>query len=637
MTTAKAVTTKETGGFDRGTPCGYSRGMRRNHIIGLLLLLVFAGLLYAFTLDDGLRPGELEGGDLITHQYAQVLGRPSNAPGYPLYTMGGWLWFHAGRALPGPDANPIPLLSSYSMLWALIALALLYLLLIEVGAPWPVALPTGVFYAVTYFFWYYAVTTEQYTSSVAWTLAVVYLAFLWQRTRRDGYLLGLALLTGVGLAHQLTVLLIVPPLLWFVLGLEPGLLRRPKLIARSAGLVALPLLSYAFVYLSGARHPEWRGLGEWASTWAWFWSFVSTAQGRGELTWSLRPFVTIEFPALIWREMTWPGLIGGLVGLALLDRRRAIFLYATLALYLLFAWVDRLGNWYQVIMPCYALLALGMGRLATWAFSQARGRGGQALVLAAMTALVLYRGVTSYPLADSSSRAGDTGLIPGWAILADHPPEGTAVLGTLPESLALDYLTRIWGVQPDLRVVTAPEAQTVLAAGSPLLAATEAALPLVPAEVSSEARFSALGRTSAGVSAAPQTRPLWDLQVGQALDWTHDFGAELGLSGARRAQNAATGETVLLLEWEALHPTQDWSVSVRLTQGGAEIAQVDSLAPVMGAYPTSRWTPGEIVGDAYAFPAEAAAGADGARVILYRQSGDGTFENLDVADFALSR
>ena len=240
--------------------------MRRNRLIGLLTLLAFAGLLYAFTLDDGLRPGELEGGDLITHQYAQVLGRPGNAPGYPLYTMGGWLWFHAGRVLSGPDANPIPILSSYSTLWALVALALLYLLLIEVGAPWPVALLTGAFYAVTYFFWYYAVTTEQYTSSVAWTLAVVYLAFLWQRTRRDGYLFGLALLTGVGLAHQLTVLLIVPPLLWFVLGLEPGLLRRPKLLALSAGLVALPLLSYAFVYLSGARHPEWRGVGEWEST-----------------------------------------------------------------------------------------------------------------------------------------------------------------------------------------------------------------------------------------------------------------------------------------------------------------------------------------------------------------------------------
>jgi hypothetical protein len=604
--------------------------MTQARLSGLILLLAFA-ILYAITLDDGLRPGELEGGDLITHQYAQVLARPSNAPGYPLYTMGGWLWFHAGRALLGQDYSPIPILSSYSTLWALIALALLYVLLLEVGAPWPVALLTGAFYGVTYFFWYYAVTTEQYTSSVAWTLAVVYLAFRWERERRDGYLFGLALLAGVGLAHQLTVLLIIPPLTWFVIGLEPGLLRRPKLLAASAGLVALPLISYAFVYIRGAQHPEWRGAGEWASTWAWFRSFVSTTQGRDELSWSLQPFLTSEFPALIWREMTWPGLIAGLAGLAMIGTRRAIFLYTTLALYLLFAWVDRLGNWYQVIMPCYALLALGLGRLATWLLSLAPGRAGQAAVLGALAALVLFRGVLSYPGADSSNRAGDTGLDSGWAIVADRPPQGAAVLATLSESLALDFLTRIWGSRPDLRVVTAPEAQAILAPKMPLLAVTQAALPLVPAEISPGAHYTALGRTLVGVTNAPNARPLWDPTAGQELAWRHDYGTELRLNGGRVVRNEATGETVLLLGWEALQPTKDWSVSVRLLEGEDEIAQVDSEHPVMGAYPTSRWAPGEVVGDAYVFPAELAARADAAKIILYRQGSGGSFENLGEA------
>ena len=66
-----------------------------------VFLLLAAGALYLLTLDNGLRPGELLGGDLITHQYAQVQGRPSNAPGYPLYTMGGWLWFRLGQAGAG--------------------------------------------------------------------------------------------------------------------------------------------------------------------------------------------------------------------------------------------------------------------------------------------------------------------------------------------------------------------------------------------------------------------------------------------------------------------------------------------------------------------------------------------------------
>ena len=633
-------------------------------------MAVFAAL-YLFTLDDGLRPGELEGGDLITHQYAQVQGRPSNAPGYPLYTLGGWLWFHLGRLIPGRDHNPIPILSSYSTLWALVAIWLLYRLILEVtraadpaggdsgrdfrnaGGLWPVAAAVTTFYGLTYFFWYYAVTTEQYTSAVAWTLAVVWLAFRWERERRDGYLLALATLMGVALAHMVTLLFIAPPLLWFVLRTEPQVLRRPRLIAVVVALALLPLLSYVYVYVRGAQHPEWRGAGQWATTWQWFFSFLSTRQGRDELTWSLRPFFTREFPALIWRELTGPGLIAGILGLAAIGRRRATLLYATLAIYLAFCWIDRLGNWFQVIMPAYALLAVGLGAGVGWLWrkvgARSARRGGVEetrrwgtwvahwAIILGLLALVIYRGVVSYPRADSSRRAADTGLQPGWTILADDPPAGTAVLGTLGETLALNYLTEIWGARPDVRSITSAQAQVLLAAGTPV-AVTEAALPLVPAEVSPSAHYSALGRTLVAVNATPT----WHLgqsgatALGELRPWMHDFGGELQLAAGRIDTNRATGETVVTLIWQAAaQPSEDWAVSVRLTQGGQEIAQLDREHPVNGAYPTSRWSPGEMVADAYPFALPAGAAPDGLTVVVYRRLADGSFANLDVARFPL--
>ena len=392
--------------------------------------MIFFAALYLFTLDDGLRPGELEGGDLITHQYAEVQGRPSNAPGYPLYTMGGWFWFHLGRLILGRDHNPLPILASYSTLWALVALWLMYRLILEVtrgqGQPqadsgggvqndakrWPIAAAVTAFYGLTYFFWYYVVTTEQYTSAVAWTLAVVLLAFRWERERRDGYLLALAFLMGVALAHMVTLLFIAPPLLWFVLRTEPKLVRRPRLLAGVIALVLLPLLSYIYVYVRGAQHPEWRGAGQWASTEQWFLSFLSTRQGRDELTWSLKPFLTQEFPGADLAELTWPGLIAGILGIAAIGRRRAIMLYATLAIYLAFCWIDRLGNWYQVIMPAYALLVVGLGAGAGWLwriFGEQTHRAAACVargaILLGLAALVIYRGVVSYPRADSSHRA----------------------------------------------------------------------------------------------------------------------------------------------------------------------------------------------------------------------------------------
>ncbi|MCB0175765.1 MAG: hypothetical protein KDJ97_35000, partial [Anaerolineae bacterium] len=144
--------------------------------VGLLLLLAILAL-YWVTLDNGLRPDELTGGDLITHQYAQVEARPSNAPGYPLYTMGGWLWFRLGRLLFGWFLNPIQILSAYSMLWGLASLAVLYQILRGIfQRRLPAALLTA-FQATTFFFWYYSVTTEQYTSAVFQTLLLIWLAF----------------------------------------------------------------------------------------------------------------------------------------------------------------------------------------------------------------------------------------------------------------------------------------------------------------------------------------------------------------------------------------------------------------------------------------------------------------------------
>jgi Protein O-mannosyl-transferase TMEM260-like len=654
------------------------RTFATRRLVGVLLIFAFA-ILYLVTLDNGLRPGELEGGDLITHQYAQAQGRPSNAPGYPLYTMGGWFWFHLGRAILGQGHNPVPILSSYSTLWALLALWLLYRLILEItdrgdGGNWPVAVLVTAFYGVTYFFWYYAVTTEQYTSAVAWTLAVIYFVFRWERKRLDRILLAIALLVGVGLAHMVTVLFVVPPLLWFLLGAEPRLVRRPRFIAAAIAVAILPLLSYAFVYFSGAAHPEWQGAGQWPSTWQWFWSFLSTRQGRGELTWSLAPFLTAEFPALMWREMTWPGLLLGLLGLAALGRRRAIFLYATVAIYLVFSWVDRLGNWYQVIMPVYAILAVGIAGAAGWAWQRgSRGtpsgerRSGGAdpfrercteqgsrgteeqrsgslraaqiltvLVVVVLGALVIYRGVSSYQIADSSNRPGDTGLAPGWAILADQPPEGVRILATTPEALALDYLAEIWGVRPDVRTVTTSQAREILAAGFPMLAATEAVLPLVREEVSPDAHYSALGGRLIEVRKVPADSLPGAGLAWREQPWAHDFGGLLKLTDGRARRDAETGETVVLLAWQASSGlTENWSVSVRLTEGSRELAQVDREHPVAGAYPTSLWSPGEVVGDAYTFALPAGVVPDGVTVIVYRSMSDGTFTNLDITRLPL--
>ena len=139
-------------------------------------------------------------------------------------------------------------------------------------------------------------------------------------------LLLLAFLCGLSLAHMLTVALIVPVVM-VVLWQTPELLRSPRAVIGSVVAALAPLVSYSYVYVRGALHPEWWGDGHWSSVREWFWAFLSTAQGREELNRGFAPgraFWGGGFPELIWHELSLPLLILGLLCLAALGALEAI-------------------------------------------------------------------------------------------------------------------------------------------------------------------------------------------------------------------------------------------------------------------------------------------------------------------------
>ncbi len=595
----------------------------RRRLIVLALFLLAAAALYLATLDNGLTPGNLQGGDLITHQYAQVQARPSNAPGYPLYTLGGWLWFHGLRALL-PDANPVAVLSSYSTFWALLALALLFALLyLTTAGNLAITLGLGAFYAVTYFFWFYAVSTEQYASAVAQTLAIVLLVHMWDRDPRDRYLYGLALLLGLALAHMVTVLAVLPGVVLFVLAKQPGVLRRGRLVAGAVVLALLPLLSYAYVYIRGAQHPEWRGAGAWSSTWQWFLSFVSTRQGRGELTWSLGPFDG-GFPQMIWQELTVVVLVLGVVGWFLWERRLTMLYGLTALIYLVFCYIDRLGNWYQVIMPLYPLILAGAGATLARLWALYPHRLWRWVLAALLVALILPKAVENYPRANQRDRVEATGLAPGEALLAANPPTGAAILGTAEQRAALDYLTVIGGLRRDLRPITTAQVREVLAAGRPLLVSLDAA-NYAAAEARMPLRYSAWGPDLLVAS----TGALASVPIPGAGTVSQPLGDGLRLVGYEVAPKDPAGRWEVRLAFKADSvPAMDWALSVRPLQLSVELGQQDHAALAAGMTPTTALQPGETVADAFRFELPPGARPDAVRLILYRRLPGGSFANL---------
>lgn len=647
-----------------------ARAAHTTQWIGIALLLA-ALLLYGLTLDNGLRPGELEGGDLITHQYAQVQARPSNAPGYPLYTMGGWLWFHTirgllqatGSALP----NPLPILSSYSTLWALVALWLLYWILCRITRS--VAQPAGngrlagllcAFYAVTYFFWYYATTTEQYSSAIAQTLAIVYLYLWWQAqtpgrdashsasTASTKPIIGLAFLCGVALAHMLTVAFIVPPLVLVILWQAPYLIRSLRVVVGSVLAAALPLVSYLYIYWRGVAHPEWWGSAQWASPQAWFWSFVSTAQGREELGWGLGSHCALfdnGFPMLIWQELSIPIVLLGLIGIACLERRQATLLYGACVIYLIFCWLYRCGNWFQVILPVYPLLLIGMAALLHRAQQANWGRG--VVYRGALIVLLLaigWRFSASLPAADSRDRAEDSAFDHAAALLAQPLPAQAPLFAAVSDALALQYLSAIWGVRPDVQSVDSRAAAHLLAVGQPVYSTWEAAptlraeLPVMLATTQQAIAAGWIAFYPAAPAPLSASRTISDPTLLPGL-LLHGYRVEATapspLAAYRRSIAEATQGFVLTLFWRP--PEGAWpegvSISVRPLQGNQPVVdgagghiQQDRQQPAVGLYQVA---PGQPIIDPYHFPLAdtTQATVTQVQVLLYRITTSG-FENL---------
>ena len=592
-----------------------------------LVLMLVTVAIYIWTLDTGLRPDELTGGDLVTHQYAQVQGRPGNAPGYPLYTMLGWLWFRVGRAILGWAFNPVQVLSFYSTLWGLASLWLLFWLLYrpEVTARNPLlAALLTLFYAVTYFFWYYSVTTEQYTSAIFQTLLLVWLVFRWEAKPSDLTLWLMALVCGAMAANMLTALFILPPLLYLIFSKRPPILKNLKLILQTTLFGLLPLLSYAYIYVRGAQHPEWRGQGDWASTWDWFIHFLSTQQGRDELApgLTLQNLITPEYPALIWGELTWPVLIGGLIGLGLMGRRMAIFFFGALGIYLIFVTGYRFGNWFQVILPVYPLLVVGFGRGAGWLWERYEQVWARGTIVILLLLLLGYRFGLSLPRADQSHLAGDTGLDPGWAVLADAEA-GWTISPRFEEWVALQYLAEIWGAAPVVGLV-----QPGMPADFITRRAAEAHPNLLDETLYPQAIGATLIQRRAEPLATlpPPAAPL-DLPFGDAI---------------RLAGYEVQGEKgTILLYWTTLEPLAvNYTVSVRLWRNSRPIQAeagplIQDHQPVWNTYPTSRWQPDYLIADAYTFSLPPGVQPEQVHIVIY-QATDGGFENLGDAVFDIS-
>ena len=168
----------------------------------------------------------------------------------------------------------------------------------RVGAPPLVAGAVAVGFAFTPIVWAIAVAADAHALHLA-LVAIVTLGLLrWEsrvrawreapddrslRSRADRAIVGTAALFGVAVANHALSLLLVPAIGLFVLAVEPGVLRRPKLILAALG-ASLGVAAVLYLQLPLRAGPFRAPLVYGApDTWNGFWEIVLAQQFRNDV------------------------------------------------------------------------------------------------------------------------------------------------------------------------------------------------------------------------------------------------------------------------------------------------------------------------------------------------------------------
>jgi tetratricopeptide (TPR) repeat protein len=245
----------------------------RRWFAGLVFVLTIG--LYLATLPRGVLPGD--SGELIAASRTLSIAHP---PGYPIYMMVGKLF--SSLVMLGPMAFRYNLLSAVAVS---VALALLYLILTELGVGRLVGLAVALGLGTLESFWLQATMAEVYALNGLFTVLLLYCSLLGRRYGQRSWLL-LGYVGGLALSHHLSL---VYPLICaagiLMLGLRVVPRARTIVLAMFLGIVGLSTWLYIPVRASLGPPLVW-GRTETVS------GFLShiTAQGY---RWRLREFAVV--------------------------------------------------------------------------------------------------------------------------------------------------------------------------------------------------------------------------------------------------------------------------------------------------------------------------------------------------------
>jgi hypothetical protein len=599
--------------------------------------------------------------------YATDVGELQNAlprwgtihySGYPLYTLLGSLFVTALREV---GIAPAAGASLFSVVWEALALGLLGLLAIELGAPRTTAALSALVVAVSTSTWIDASLAEIHTLTMFFTAATLLLALRFRRSGRRDHWLWLTLAFTQGIAHQRSVAFLAPAVLLLI---WPQLSAVRRNFWPALGVALLAPLTYLYLPLRYWQGATWT-FGQ-PGTWEGFWKLVldTKADRIVALPESLGAWLTRAGTAarLLSDDLPLAVLAAGLLGLAAplgparsepveglgtgrVMRGQRVVTVALLLVVLpylglsVLIWEARVSDALLAVkLPVVHLAGVGLALLAAalvkhaaaWRPGESRLQVAANLVLGVILVglFVLHR---PRVLAVTRDRSVESAI--ATVARVTPPAEPTTFFEPWGRDFwALTYAQAYRGELPGLNLVDHnANFEALIARGDRLLVreTTFYAWPLAWWEERlGTAYLSSAAPEVIEVAPAPPVAR-GDVPAGPSLE----LGNNVRILAAQ-LHRPTEQELILTVYWETLAPLElDYSVAVHLVSHnpprgpGDILAQAGRRHPVSGWYPTSLWEAGEVIRDDYPIPVPDAAHPAAVRVAMYRVGADGGFIN----------
>jgi len=568
---------------------------------------------------------------------------------YPLYSFTGAVFVSIFRNFMPPAAAA----SLYSTLWGVAALLLLYVLLVEWRRDRVLALiATGVL-GFSWAFWLFASYAEVYTLSAFIGVAALYCALKADRTREARWLYGLAVCAGLSVSHARAIALGLPAPLLMALPALWGAARRRWTVAFKwlALAAAVGLLPYVYLLIRSLQGATW--LWGDPSTPEGFWRLMFGAAYTALLTWPSTLDGWLElmgFVGQVWLNfISWPMALlgaGGLLGLFVRRQWRygLAFFLNTLGLFII-AMAEQasfpgelMDDIPAMLIPVVVFFLMGFvflfGELrrtseGAWRAGAAVGAVVCGLMCAVNQPMVArltsdQTGRRIITDAQQFVRSGGFASAPAffspwsgefWALSYGRDVTGEIThFDLLPNRADLRQAAQRYGVIHTFE-------HTLYNRGLDWWR-----------ERLGKVHLSSSGVKTLAIASQP---PISDNDLPGTLASAVPMGeAPLELLDYR-VTPLDNGQWQITLYWRALRrPDRDYSVFVQASDEAVIdspddiVAQADTRAPVHGWYPTTLWSPGEIVRDDHLIAPPIDRAAQYVAVGLYTQDAAGQFQNF---------